>query len=278
MPNEHVNATKIGFVQTAKTFKNGEPHPLSPEIEKRMIPKPEAGAGVHIDTRTRTPLSGMKDPAQGRELSASEESLSPSTHYATFGWRYTDEHNVLRKNEAWMFDRPEFPIGEEDEAEMTFETAAVAVDGVQKGAYYGSASWGWKRESRKKPQKLPFAPASEFSPGPDFLEAARLWNIATTSQGEPTIHLPTVAVKYTTKRTKLVDDPAKPGKKGAVELDINTAVEVTEKADPANKAWQNVVVVSGAYAGKTGWVSEPLSDSRTPIMHPKKTGHQKQTP
>jgi hypothetical protein len=174
-----------------------------------------------------------------------------------------------------MVDPPGFEIGEKDDAEMTFETAAVAVDGVQKGAYYGSASWGWTRKPSQRPKKLPFAPASTYSPGQDFLEAARLWNISKTSQGEATIHLPSVAVKYTTKKTKLVDDPAKPGKKGAVELAINTAVEVTERTDPAHKAWQNVIVASGADAGKTGWVSEPLSDTPMPIMPPKKTGHQK---
>jgi hypothetical protein len=265
-PNEQiVDATKIGFVQTAKTFLNGEPYALSPEIEKRSIPKSDQGAGTHIDSTTRTPLAGMKDPAGGVELSASQESK-----LAAFGMHYKDASKEYTQD-ATMADDPGFQIGEKDAAEMTFETAAVAVDGIQKGAYYGSASWGWTRKASQGPTKLPFAPASTYSPGPDFLEAARLWSISKTRQGEPTIHLPTVAVKYTTKKTKLVDDPANIRGKSLAVLDINTVVQVTEKTDPAHKAWDNVVVVSGAHAGKIGWVSEPLSDTPTLIMHPKKT-------
>jgi KOW motif len=120
-------------------------------------------------------------------------------------------------------------------------------------------------------EKSVCSPASYVPSGAVFVDAARLWDASNTSRGEPTIHLPTVAVMYTTKTTKLVDDPAKPTKKGAIELDINTRVEVTERIDPAHKTWQNVMVVSGTHAGKTGWVGERLSSSETVIIRPKKS-------
>jgi hypothetical protein len=98
-----------------------------------------------------------------------------------------------------------------------------------------------------------FSPGSN-TPSSEFQTAAALWDKSKTSTGDSTIHLPTVAVKYIKEKTKLVADPANPGRKGAVELDINSAVEVTETVDPAHKDWQNVVVIDGPHTGERGWV------------------------
>ena len=67
-------------------------------------------------------------------------------------------------------------------------------------------------------------------------------------------------MKYTKKPTRLVADPAKPGASGAVSLDGNTEVQVTETKDPTNKGWLNVIVTSGKSAGRRGWVHEALDD------------------
>lgn len=266
-PNEKtVDATKIGFVQVATTSWNGKPYALSSEIQSRMIPEYEQGAGAHVDTTTRTPLAGMKEPAKGADLSSSVESK-----LATYGMHYKDARHEYTKD-ATMVDTPGFLIGMKDDAKMEFETAALAVDGTQKGAYYGSVQWGWTRQASQKPTKLPFTLGSKYFSGPDFPEAARLWNVSKTGQTQqtqPVIQLPIVAVRYTTTKSKLVSDPANPAK-NPLTLDSNTAVEVTERTDPAHKDWQNVVVVSGLHAGKMGWIKERLSESSAPMIEPKK--------
>jgi hypothetical protein len=237
-PYPVVNAEEIAFVQTATTFLNGQPYAIKPTVAGRMIPFPEPGAGTHIDVG-----ASAQSPFLGQQLGAQVE----------------------------MTDDPGFLMGEKDEASMIFETAAVAVKGAQKGAYYGAAKWGWTRQPSQPPKKLEFGAAGLVPGGPDFLEAARLFDVSTTSQGQKTIHLPTVQVVYTTKKTKLVADPGKPGARGTVELEANTRLEVTEETDPAHKGWQHVIVVGGRYAGKPGWVNEPLSDSPSLIITPKKS-------
>jgi len=213
-----------------------------------MIPAPESGAGTHIDVG-----ASVQSPFIEQQ----------------FGVQYADkEHSYYR--EAEMLDDPGFLIGENDVASMTLETTAVAVKGVQKGAYYGAAKWGWTRDPLQRPKKLKFDAGSILPAGPDFPEAARLFDASKTSQRQPTIHLPTVQVKYTTKKTKLVADPAKPSAKSTVELDITTQLEVTEDTDPAHKAGQHVIVIGGRYAGKAGWVNEPLSDNPAIKITPKK--------
>jgi hypothetical protein len=167
-PNEKVDAEKIGPVQTARSseadspvsidFQNPGTNDLvnpdfatqirgvgtstSPAVEKtardRMIPGDQPGAGISIDARphNRTPLGGMKDPA---DTKSSELSASVETNYKHPGHRHGD-----KPDPAWMWDIPGLvlPKGANVAASQTFETTALALEGAQKGAYYGSVSWG----------------------------------------------------------------------------------------------------------------------------------------
>jgi len=103
-----------------------------------------------------------------------------------------------------------------------------------------------------------------------FKQIASLWDASKTSAGQTTEHLPTVGVKFTKGKTKLVVDPAKPKGKGTVDLDINTRVEVLETADPTKKGYQHVIVTDGKHAGKMGWILDVLSDYE--VLVPKKKG------
>ncbi len=57
-----------------------------------------------------------------------------------------------------------------------FETTALAVDGEQKGTYYGSIKWGWKKGDDGNISAVPFGLGSMGTPTKEFLGAAKKWN------------------------------------------------------------------------------------------------------
>jgi hypothetical protein len=251
-PNKLVESEEIAFVQTATSFRNGLPYAIRPDVESRMIPQEETGAGTHIDVGKGVQSPFIEDKQSG-------------AHYIKGGKKGRSELTRI----AEMWDNPGIWLWDGDSGEMRFETAAMAVKGAQAGAYYGAASWGWTRDPHGATKKLPFNRAGDIpNAGEVFLKAAKLWDESKTADAKPTIHLPTAETKYITEKTKLVDDPGKPGKTPAVELDLNTRLEVTEIKDPAHADWRNVVVVSGPHAGARGWVKVSLSDRE--VFVPKK--------
>lgn len=151
-------------------------------------------------------------------------------------------------------------------AHQVFETTAVAVAGVQKGAFYGAVTWGWnKRNSDDKATLVPFQLHSKFTPSAVFREATELWNDSKTSHDAPTIDLPIVAEMFTnTKKVALMETRDK-GKHLAT-LDINTRVEVINNTESADKNWRNVVVVSGPSIGKVGWIKQEFLSDKTTEM------------
>jgi hypothetical protein len=164
--NENVDAEKIALVQTARSVMDGRVQNIydkremgkeeSKEREKerkvnasRMIRSGATKAGTHIDQlpRIRTPLYGIPEH-RGDALSQPE----PST-ISTIGCHYKDSQGRLVQNQdASLFDTPDLNSGdiyiEASKAmkkgwSQTFETSAVAIEGRQKGTYYGSVAWGW---------------------------------------------------------------------------------------------------------------------------------------
>jgi hypothetical protein len=137
-----------------------------------------------------------------------------------------------------------------------FETTALAIAGNQKGMYYGSVEWGWKKStSDTAPQGIKFRKKSNDFPSPIFMEAARLWNVSVTSENKETIDLPIgVPVTYK-KNTPLWDSPDK--RKKIADLAKDTRLGRTERLDPKQRVWwTNVIVVRGPHIGKTGWLQE----------------------
>jgi hypothetical protein len=234
-----VDAEEISFVQSATTLRNNQPHFINKTVESRSIPAGDLGEGTHIDQFPTEKSPFLKASTGAHFKDAKKETTG----------------------EAETIDNPGFEVWDSDSAEMDLTTAAVATKGKQTGAFYGAVRWGWTREPRQPTKKIELGPTSSPLPGGSlFKTIAGLWDASKTSGKQATEHLPAVAVKYTKKSTRLVPDPARSGASGAVSLDVNTEVQVTETVDPTNKGWLNVIVTSGRYAGRRGWVHEPLDD------------------
>ncbi|MGB9177989.1 MAG: DUF4157 domain-containing protein [Pyrinomonadaceae bacterium] len=265
-PNQTVEAKKIAFVQTANTTVNGQPHPLNTIVQSRSIQAGEPGEGTHIDAyhTSRTPLYGTKNPSSGNDLAQSQES-----NLASYGSGEIEKNKYVA-GIAQMADRAELTVGVQDEADMYLESSAMAVEGAQKGVYYGAIKWGWKKEKGvKAPQAVNLDLVSQDAPSSSvFQKLGSLWDASKTSAGESAIHLPTIKSMYTKKKVKLADDPAKP-KKG-IDINDNIHVEVTERADSAHKDWSNVIVTEGENAGKMGWVMDADLTAQKPIPGKKK--------
>jgi len=270
-PNEHVNAEKIAFVQTAQTLKDGMPYSIHSKVPNdvtpgRSIPDFDPAQGTHIDKHPPnvTPLAGIKDPSTGSDLA--DATPGPYTH---LGYHYRDKAGPHHED-AWLFDPPSLTVADMSQASQTFETTALAIAGAQKGAYYGSVQWGWNKDpGAKTATKLTFQRISKDAPTSDFAEAADLWNKSVTSQGKDTIDLPASAFKYTNaKRVMLMDNPTKPRSLG--NLDLNTRLQVTDQVDPTKSDWQKVIVIDGPLVGKTGWVKKGVLSDRQTIQPRKK--------
>ncbi|MBB6185994.1 DUF4157 domain-containing protein [Rhodanobacter sp. MP7CTX1] len=239
-----VDAQEIAFVQAITSFRNDQPFFIGKTEESRSISLGDLGEGLHIDSfRTE------KSPFVTQQ---------PGAHFS--------DKKTETTCDAEMIDTPGFQIWDSDSAEMTATTSAVATKGRQAGAFYGAVRWGWTRAEKKSPTKIEMtATTSPLPGGTQFKAIAGLWDASKTSGNESTEHLPTVDVKFTTKQTRVVLDPAKPKASGSFYLDINTEVQVTEVKDPKNAEWQNVIIASGKHIGERGWVSEPLSDIPAPV-------------
>jgi hypothetical protein len=206
-----VDAQEIAFVQAVTTIRNGQPHFIGKTEESRSIPPADVGEGIHID--------------------AFRTEKSPFITQQT-GARFSDK-KTQTSGDAEMIDRPGFEVWDTDSAEMTLTTSAVATKGKQASAFYGAVQWGWTRAEKQRPRKIPLAvTASPLPGGSVFKTIAGLWDRSKTSGGAQTEHLPTVEVKYTTKKTHVVVDPAKSSARGG---------------DPTNKGWQHIIVTSGTH-------------------------------
>ncbi len=59
---------------------------------------------------------------------------------------------------------------------QTFETTALALEGPQRGTYYGSVEWGWRSNAAGTLSMVPFRIVSQGVPSVNFLTAATIWN------------------------------------------------------------------------------------------------------
>ncbi len=221
-PGPRVNASKIGFVQVAQTIVDDAPFvPEGEAGDQRAIGAEDArpGPAREFDTDEGTsvdrPAAGASpvyivDESRGqpppRSLSEgeSEDTVRPHTAesrraieeqrhifgaryrgYGSFGHREGPEAAPVP---AVLHDGPRTlarPNGEQ-----VFETAAVALDGVQAGQYYGSVEWGWRRDGDGRFRQRAFTLRSQGTPSATFLAAAQVWNRRSSDRDRPTIALP----------------------------------------------------------------------------------------
>lgn len=276
-PGKHVNATKIGTVQTIVSFNKGKlslPGGDKKTLTDRTIPIGDTHAGTRIDQLAQggknhgNPMYATGESAEGDTLGSTATNASWGQH----GYHYKKKDGKITKKDATLKDKPTRPMRNED-ANQIFETTALALSGEQEGTYYGSVQWGWESDSKGAFTKLPLTLKSNDVPTDAFAAASELWNKSKTPTGKDTINLPIVKGKFAnTAGVWLVTNPSQYKKTRTDKLPKNTRVEVTDKGEGEkfNKVtddkyvWWKVTVVDGAAIGKVGWVMQRfLSDAKT---------------
>lgn len=184
-PGASTDATKIGLTQSVRTSSGASAVTVDPQTAPRQVAS-GPGAGYEID---RVP--GRNDPVYGSptlpagsglantpSTNAPPGTATPSPANATFelGHHFTDASGPHTKN-AWMSDTPTRAAA--PNTGMEFETTALALEGAQQGAYYGSVRWGWQSNASGTVTRIPFTLVSEGVPSQNFLAAAGQWNSVT---------------------------------------------------------------------------------------------------
>ncbi|HEX6372982.1 MAG TPA: DUF4157 domain-containing protein [Longimicrobium sp.] len=268
IPNKHVNAEKIGMVQTVRSMEKGAPvfigsGKAQQTLKDRSIPPGEAGEGTRIDR-----LSSHGNPLYAADAPGAKDRLQDTPTVADWGqhgWRYTDAAGTLQTQDATLLDTPTL-VSTRKESSQTFETTALAVAGVQEGTFYGSVQWGWSKDAAGKVSPLPLKVISTDVPTATFARASETWNASKTSTDAESIDLPFAWGRYiNTQRTWLVSDPRTYKKSILGKLEKDTRLEVTNKGEGKsfNKTdplyqWWKVTVVDGTHIGKVGWVMQTL--------------------
>lgn len=175
-PGENVEKSMFGFVQSVKSIKDGKASLPSGDYHQYLA-KEGLGKDYAIDQFLghSNPIYGSYSPGIKHlyETPRSEASegekieLGSNTNYE-LGYR-----SGKKQQSAWMHDRPKMKQ-QAPGAEQVFETTVLAISGEQKGQYYGSVSWGWRR-TESGFNLLPLEKASDDTPTGAFMAAAEAW-------------------------------------------------------------------------------------------------------
>ncbi|HKS24978.1 MAG TPA: hypothetical protein VJZ76_19440 [Thermoanaerobaculia bacterium] len=240
-PGDKVDATKIGMVQSVRAAAQGAPIIMDPSQEKRVVTS-APGEGYQIDRATsrNNPVYGSQSLQAGEGLEKTAATTPEKTY--ELGYRYDDNGTIKKKN-AWIYDDPHRTPAKS--SSMEFETTAVAIDGAQKGTYYGSVKWGWERDPKGVLSEVPFKTVSEGVPSQNFLAPAVAFNRATTRGTLVTRLAPTQVYKLS-------------GSSFVAAFTIGKGTKVTAREDAmasSGKADYVVAsVVEGASAGRVGLI------------------------
>jgi hypothetical protein len=196
-PNAEVDATKIGLTQSIKNYVDGTPFAVDPAKDAQQV-KSGAGKGYYTDqlSEYRNPMfatgtepASNKDkleaydtPSPVKELSKAKKDADKAAKLTGKKYEGWGEHGFRKKEgDDWKTKAAELhdaPTLTTDKANsgMLFETAALAIDGAQKGTYYDSVSWGAKTDATGKLSKVDVAKVSEAVPSQNFMAPAKLWS------------------------------------------------------------------------------------------------------
>jgi hypothetical protein len=180
-PKAPANATKIALVQSVLSFKNADFYYLGEStVEARAF----AGTSIDQVSHSRSPFYA-DDPATGNgTLGSSSEQEEAGEH----GYRYQDNEEWKVKA-AWLRDVPHFRNVKAFSCQV-FETTALAVEGTDRGKYYGSVKWGWRRKYDGGVQLDPLEIASKGSVSDAFDLSIAQWNKTRTSLDQTPQQLP----------------------------------------------------------------------------------------
>jgi hypothetical protein len=239
-PNDEVNATKIGMLQSVKTVASNKTILTDPTEERRSVPSgPGQGYVVDRVSSRNDPIYGTNSLAPGQGLADSD--AAGSTH--EIGYHYTEGATPKTKN-AWMHDKPQY--GDFKNSGMTFETTALALEGAQQGTYYGSVKWGWERDNAGTLKKIDFTAVSQGTPTQNFLVPAKKWNSGATRGTLVTAKAPTQV--YNFKNGKFV-----PVYTVAKDTEVTSS---TARSGP-DVVYLDVTFTNGSHAGKDSLIKEP---------------------
>jgi len=191
------NATKIGLVQSVKSYDQGLHRNMGDREEPLVVDKGE-GAGYKIDR-----AYGDNNPVYGSKISRGKRGLkhTPKSDYTgrgpirvskkmirrggtgnanyKLGFCYVPRKknpSFYKKEKAEMYDHPHMADRGKDSGQL-FETTALAIDGVDKGKYYGSVSWGWTVDGGGQFKRHKLKEESGGDPTGKFKAAAEKWNV-----------------------------------------------------------------------------------------------------
>ena len=184
-PGDKVDATKIGLTQSLKDTKDGSPNSIDAAARSRKSPD---GHAMDRLSDNNNPIygapalgagQGLEDTAQTNNKTADPTELNPDNgRNATFDLGHrTKTGDAWDVKDAGLYDGPTIVGGPNSSKE--FETAALALEGPQKGTYYGSVKWGWKKDGSGTLSKIDFDVVSMGVPSKEFLGAASMWNDGT---------------------------------------------------------------------------------------------------
>src|SRR5262249_15783396 len=144
-----------------------------------MVPSGKTGAGYRIDQ-----WSDVDSPiyTENASLGAGKDlSDTPQTSHIGYCYKEKSADADKKKQSAWLSDEPK-DVKKKGNSKM-IETTGLALEGTDKGKYYGSVTWGVKIEGTDAAPTvttIDIAQASKGTPSSNFIEAAKLWNVAKT--------------------------------------------------------------------------------------------------
>lgn len=163
-PTVNANATKVGLSQVCKAQRNGKKQPIDPSEATKMT---KNGSAIDQLSDNRNPLyaTGSTEPVKDKDKLES---------YSTPDGKHAIKDPVKGWTNANITDKPTVRGGANSMRE--FETTALALEGADKGEYYGSVKWGWEKDGTGTLKKIDFDLVSKGVPSKNFMEAAEKWN------------------------------------------------------------------------------------------------------
>lgn len=260
-PGKHVNATKIGLTQALRPIVGGAASPVDATAAGRAIPAGKPNAGWYLDqlSNTNSPIYAATPGSTSRSLSATP--IVGGAGGGKHAFRFTDDTGKLRRQTGELNDAPARP-GAGANSSQVFETTALAIEGEQAGAYYGSVQWGWENDAAGNFKVLPLKMVSWGAASGAFSGAATRWNRSKTAGGTRNVALPGLTRRFAAADpTRSVDDPNAGEAAPGVDLPRNTPLQIVSQGDrePFNAGatkWRKAVATGGRQAGRVGWVLE----------------------
>lgn len=193
-PEDNARADVIALTQVTRGIQKGVPYTEGVTGMHQATSGP--GRGAFVDAREGDPnplyaasrvLKTGGDPSKPQDFETEPVTATTAAQQKSgtvrgkhfegggqHGYRKVVNGKFVTKP-AEMYDVPNYGQALPNSLQF-FETAALAVEGVQKDTYYGSVQWGWYTDSKGKMTQLPFRLLSQGVPTVTFLTAASIWN------------------------------------------------------------------------------------------------------